>query len=134
MISTRQRYSDLIQFRIKVFKALFPPNLKVLFSIESRLYLQSSTKSIKMRFLLLLLAVPAAIAAATEAESPVDSPLEERSLERRACVYNGCKCDTSNRFRKPQGQFCGGCKCMFSPPPPFFFFLISRVGLLTLHQ
>ncbi|KAK4443788.1 hypothetical protein QBC34DRAFT_416359 [Podospora aff. communis PSN243] len=65
-----------------------------------------------MRFSLVLLALPAAMALAeppTEGATPVDSVREPRSLTGRACVYNGCKCDTT-RNRKPQGQFCGGCR------------------------
>ncbi|KAK3392842.1 hypothetical protein B0H63DRAFT_456699 [Podospora didyma] len=58
-----------------------------------------------MRFSLVLLLAPAAMALLTEpAEHPQFGVLKERG-----CDYNGCKCDTS-RPRKPQGQFCGGCK------------------------
>ncbi|KAK1758956.1 hypothetical protein QBC47DRAFT_370806 [Echria macrotheca] len=65
-----------------------------------------------MRFSLALLALPAVLAIASEGPTPVDfGAVEARSLlEGRACKYTGCKCDTSNRNRKPQGQFCGGCK------------------------
>ncbi|KAK4446150.1 hypothetical protein QBC34DRAFT_470322 [Podospora aff. communis PSN243] len=71
-----------------------------------------------MRFAFLLLALPAAMAMANSepVDLPADGAVEVRELlegrnivEGRACKYNGCKCDTT-RKRKPQGQFCGGCR------------------------
>ena len=71
-----------------------------------------------MRFSLILLVAPAAMALATMGEPMTGNfdELETRSLEARnpleprACKKTGCKCDTT-RTRAPQGQFCGGCKC-----------------------
>lgn len=65
-----------------------------------------------MRFSLILLIAPAAMALATMGEPMTGNfdELETRSLEPRACKKTGCKCDTT-RNRAPQGQFCGGCKC-----------------------
>lgn len=76
-----------------------------------------------MRFSLILLIAPAAMALATMGEPMTGNfdeletrSLEPRSLEPRACKKTGCKCDTT-RNRSPQGQFCGGCKCK-SPSLP----------------
>jgi len=62
-----------------------------------------------MRFSLVLLLAPAALALMAE---PVSNSQLDILTDRAAaaCSANGCKCDTSHN-RNPQGQFCGGCHC-----------------------
>ena len=63
----------------------------------------------------LVLLLPAVLALVAEVSEPQTGAFElaERSnivdVTKRACNANGCKCDTT-KPRKPQGQFCGGCK------------------------
>lgn len=82
-----------------------------------------------MRFSLILLIAPAAMALATMGEPMTGNfdQLETRSLEPRACKNTGCKCDTT-RNRAPQGQFCGGCKCTLFPISMCNLVLGARIG------
>jgi hypothetical protein len=66
-----------------------------------------------MQLINLLLALPILALAAPSADSEANNyglsnMAMDELLDKRACDYNGCKCDTRNN-RKPQGQFCGGC-------------------------
>lgn len=50
-----------------------------------------------------------AAAAGVQPEARVEAValLENSPLEKRACVYNGCKCSTKHTLA--QGQYCGNC-------------------------